>query len=70
MSLQTTRPTLHYTRKTSALGHAVQRLLRGFARFLPARYPRLDLQSLPPHLQRDLGFLDGRDPRYEPAERR
>ncbi len=70
MSLQTTRPTLLHTRKTSALGDAVRRLQRVFARFLPARYPGLDLESMPPHLQRDLGFLDGRDPRYEPAERR
>ncbi|CZT35842.1 hypothetical protein [Rhizobium sp. 9140] len=64
-----TRPVLLPTRKTCGLGHALRRLRAVFARLLPARYPRLDLEGMPLHLQRDLGFLDGRDPRYEPAVR-
>jgi hypothetical protein len=27
--------------------------------------PRLDLDEMPDRLKRDLGFLDGREPRYE-----
>jgi hypothetical protein len=27
--------------------------------------PRLDLDEMPERLKRDLGFLDGREPRYE-----
>lgn len=27
--------------------------------------PRLDLDEIPDRLKRDLGFLDGREPRYE-----
>ncbi|MDR6757642.1 adenylylsulfate kinase-like enzyme [Mycoplana sp. BE70] len=27
------------------------------------RVPRLDVDALPDHLKRDLGFLDGREPR-------
>jgi hypothetical protein len=31
----------------------------------PRAYPELDLDAMPDHLKRDLGFTDGRDPRYE-----
>jgi hypothetical protein len=30
--------------------------------FEPKRRPHLDVRELSPHLQRDLGFLDGNDP--------
>jgi len=30
-----------------------------------SRSPRLDLDTAPDRLKRDLGFLDGRDPHYE-----
>lgn len=29
------------------------------------RLPRLDIDELPDHLKRDLGFLDGREPRQK-----
>jgi hypothetical protein len=29
------------------------------------RMPRLDLDTAPDRVKRDLGFLDGRDPHYE-----
>ena len=34
------------------------------------RYPRLDLDIMEPHMKRDLGFLDGRDPRPGQGVRR
>ncbi|PYE37622.1 hypothetical protein C8J35_101914 [Rhizobium sp. PP-F2F-G38] len=70
MSLQTTRPIFLHRLKANALGHALRSVRAVLACLIQRRYPRLDLLSMPPHLQRDLGFLDGRDPRYEPAERR
>jgi hypothetical protein len=30
-----------------------------------SRAPRLDLDVIPDRVKRDLGFMDGRDPRYE-----
>lgn len=30
-----------------------------------SRRPRLDLDTAPDRIKRDLGFLDGRDPHYE-----
>ena len=30
-----------------------------------SRRPRLDLETAPDRIKRDLGFLDGRDPHYE-----
>lgn len=70
MSLQTTRPFPHQTAKTNAVRLALRKVRAAFALLIRSGYPRLDLESMPPHLQRDLGFLDGRDPRYEPADRR
>ncbi|PYE26683.1 hypothetical protein C8J32_102300 [Rhizobium sp. PP-CC-3A-592] len=70
MSLQTTRLIFLHRLKANALGDALRRVQAVLVHLMRRRYPRLDLQSMPPHLQRDLGFLDGRDPRYEPAERR
>jgi hypothetical protein len=37
------------------------RLLYGFQ----PRYPNLDLDVTSEYMKRDLGFLDGRDPRHE-----
>jgi len=34
------------------------------------RMPRLDLDTAPDRVKRDLGFLDGRDPYYEDECRR
>lgn len=31
--------------------------------------PRLDLEATPDRIKRDLGFLDGREPRYEEERR-
>ena len=28
-------------------------------------YKQLDFEAMPDHMMRDLGFLDGNDPRYE-----
>lgn len=38
------------------------RLVRGFARHVARKRAYLDIRELPPHLQRDMGFLDGNDP--------
>ncbi|MGX9179096.1 hypothetical protein [Mesorhizobium sp. BHbdii] len=38
------------------------RLARGLARHGPRKRAYLDIRELPPHLQRDMGFLDGNDP--------
>jgi uncharacterized protein YjiS (DUF1127 family) len=70
MNLQTTRPSTLRTVKTHAFGRSLHRIRMMLASLRPTRYARLDLQSMPEHLQRDLGFLDGRDPRYEAPERR
>jgi hypothetical protein len=35
-----------------------------------ARPNRLDLDGMPDHVKRDLGFMDGRDPFYEAEPRR
>lgn len=37
-------------------------LTLGFARKMVHRQAYLDIRDLPPHLQRDMGFLDGNDP--------
>ncbi|AZN97286.1 hypothetical protein EJ066_08270 [Mesorhizobium sp. M9A.F.Ca.ET.002.03.1.2] len=37
-------------------------LARGFARHAAKKRVYLDIRELPPHLQRDMGFLDGNDP--------
>ncbi|HEY0122382.1 MAG TPA: hypothetical protein VGC14_11585 [Rhizobium sp.] len=50
--------------RPSVLAHALAVLSKAFAgRAEPA--PRLDLEEMPDRLKRDLGFLDGRGPRYE-----
>ncbi|RJT42437.1 hypothetical protein D3227_00760 [Mesorhizobium waimense] len=38
-------------------------LARGFARHTARRRTYIDIRELSPHLQRDMGFLDGNDPR-------
>ncbi|GLS40451.1 hypothetical protein GCM10010869_60480 [Mesorhizobium tianshanense] len=38
-------------------------LVRGLARRGARKRAYLDLMALPPHLQRDMGLLDGNDPR-------
>ncbi|MBZ9762584.1 hypothetical protein LB553_17120 [Mesorhizobium sp. CA8] len=38
-------------------------LVRGFARFAGRRRGYLDVREFSEHLQRDMGFLDGNDPR-------
>lgn len=40
-------------------------LIRRLARGIGSRMPRLDIDVTPDRIKRDLGFLDGRDPRYE-----
>ncbi|TGS85223.1 hypothetical protein EN821_35630 [Mesorhizobium sp. M2D.F.Ca.ET.178.01.1.1] len=37
------------------------RLVRGFAHHQAKRRAYLDIRELSPHLQRDMGFLDGND---------
>lgn len=39
----------------------IRRLVRGIG----SRVPQLDLDVTPDRIKRDLGFMDGRDPRYE-----
>ena len=70
MSFQTTRPFTHQTAKTNAARLALRKVRAVLDLLMRRGYPRLDLDSMPPHLQRDLGFLDGRGPRYEAADRR
>ncbi|PDQ22759.1 hypothetical protein CN311_02120 [Mesorhizobium sanjuanii] len=49
-------------------GHGwFSRLVRGFARHVARKRTYLDIRELPPHLQRDMGFLDGNDP-YGPRQ--
>ncbi|MER8508244.1 hypothetical protein [Mesorhizobium sp. M0199] len=38
------------------------RLARGLAGHAARKRGYLDVRELPPHLQRDMGFLDGNDP--------
>jgi hypothetical protein len=40
-------------------------LIRRLARGIGSRMPQLDMDVTPDRIKRDLGFLDGRDPRYE-----
>jgi len=40
-------------------------IVRRLARGIGSRRPRLDIDVTPDRIKRDLGFLDGRDPRYE-----
>jgi hypothetical protein len=39
--------------------------IRRLARGIGSRMPQLDMDVTPDRIKRDLGFLDGRDPRYE-----
>lgn len=34
------------------------------------RVPKLDMETVPDRVKRDLGFLDGREPHYEDERRR
>ena len=47
--------------RESLITSVVRRLARGIG----SRMPRLDMEATPDRIKRDLGFLDGRDPRYE-----
>jgi len=40
-------------------------VIRRLARGIGSRMPQLDMDVTPDRIKRDLGFLDGRDPRYE-----
>ncbi|WP_183732764.1 MULTISPECIES: hypothetical protein [unclassified Rhizobium] len=40
-------------------------LIRRLAWGIGSRMPQLDMDVTPDRIKRDLGFLDGRDPRYE-----
>lgn len=40
----------------------ISRLAAGFTWRISRRRAHLDIRDLSPHLQRDLGFLDGNDP--------
>ncbi|TIS56708.1 MAG: hypothetical protein E5W93_13255 [Mesorhizobium sp.] len=42
-------------------------LMREFSRLAGRRRGYVDIRDLSPHLQRDMGFLDGNDPR-EPSQ--
>ena len=42
---------------------ALTQVLAGSCQAVPSA--RLDLDGMPDRVKRDLGFLDGRDPRYE-----
>ncbi|QRM56365.1 hypothetical protein [Sinorhizobium sp. BG8] len=37
----------------------------GWIASLRTPYPRLDVEAIDDHMKRDLGFKDGRDPRYD-----
>jgi hypothetical protein len=53
---------------TKPVGLSILALLPGVAGWFYAKlnHPsRLDLEGTPDRVKRDLGFLDGRDPRYE-----
>lgn len=40
-------------------------IIRRLARGIGSRVPQLDMDVTPDRIKRDLGFMDGRDPRYE-----
>ncbi|MBB5576449.1 hypothetical protein QDX27_04605 [Rhizobium sp. BR 318] len=48
----------------SALARMLETLAQVFMRGTEPS-PHLDLEGMPDRLKRDLGFLDGREPRYE-----
>ncbi|MGR9171389.1 hypothetical protein [Rhizobium sp. KDH_Rht_773_N] len=47
--------------REALIATVARRLLRGIG----SRMPKLDMDVTPDRIKRDLGFLDGRDPRYE-----
>ncbi|WFU07840.1 hypothetical protein QA646_10960 [Rhizobium sp. CB3090] len=54
--------------QTNARPSALARVLETAAQIFIRGWepsPRLDLDEMPDRLKRDLGFLDGREPRYE-----
>ena len=57
---------LEHDRDTTNVSR-IQWAKRLFARLAGSvvRAPRLDLDDMPDRVKRDLGFMDGRDPRYE-----
>jgi hypothetical protein len=50
--------------RPSVLGRMLETLMELFGGGAEPS-PRLDLDEMPERLKRDLGFLDGREPRYE-----
>lgn len=48
----------------------INTVIRRLARGIGSRMPRLDMDATPDRIKRDLGFLDGRDPRYEDVRSR
>lgn len=50
--------------RSTGLARVLESLAQMFARHAEPS-PRLDLEEIPDRLKRDLGFLDGREPRYE-----
>ncbi|MEZ2130448.1 MULTISPECIES: hypothetical protein [unclassified Sinorhizobium] len=60
-------------RENCAEPRLIARIIAGLiAAFTPTaeRGPRLDLEIMPDRIKRDLGFRDGREPRYEEDLRR
>lgn len=52
-------------RRSPAKEALITVLIRRLARGIGSRMPQLDMDVTPDRIKRDLGFLDGRDPRYE-----
>lgn len=50
--------------RPTGLARVMEALTQVFARHAEPS-PHLDLEEIPDRLKRDLGFLDGREPRYE-----
>lgn len=60
-------------RENCAEHSLIARVIAGLAAALTSTVeygPRLDLEIMPDRIKRDLGFLDGREPRYEEDLRR
>lgn len=52
-------------RRSPAKEALITVLIRRLAGGIGSRMPQLDMDVTPDRIKRDLGFLDGRDPRYE-----
>lgn len=52
-------------RRSPAKEALITVLIRRLGGGIGSRMPQLDMDVTPDRIKRDLGFLDGRDPRYE-----